>query len=410
MLPQNSLASPVNPGLPLSAAVQNIIPGGSVPNLDQRNVNDISRNLNDPQIFPHFGNAFNLQNQLGGFENALNIQNRFREFAQPEQPEWQEEANRWNRHTEPPLSIERNLPPWLTNTFSDRFRSPFINGFNNLRNDPILDIPFEKRNNEVNHKTISTLTENIEIPSDKDLEHFRDIKNHVPENTDFVSKSRVPQLGNINRQRELLVGPTIPKIDVMQHLDDLSMILDDVFMKQVPKISCSLRLYPLYKRVMVNMVKELFKKVQPNERLFSMLWRDLRICGHFKSSKTDKLVKKLHRYDRKKSKDNSDEKPGSIIPKNVIKKRKYLEKVLSKRYRQFVSTRKPFLRRKSKFRSGSSSHDSSQSEESRSSEESKPRRERYPKSWKRDRSGAKRFSRFKNENKSFGQDSSDQSD
>lgn len=85
MLPQNSLASPVNPGLPLSAAVQNIIPGGSVPNLDQRNFNDISRNLNDPQIIPHFGNAFNLQTNLGdlkmlsifkiGLENLHNQNN-----------------------------------------------------------------------------------------------------------------------------------------------------------------------------------------------------------------------------------------------------------------------------------------------------------------------------------------------
>lgn len=397
MLPQNSLSSPLNPGLPLSAAVRNIMPGGFVPNFGQSNINDISRNLNNPQLFPQFGNAFNLQNQLGGFENALNIQNQLGAFPQGEQPKWQEEINRWNRHTEPPLSIERNLPPWLTNTFSDRFSSPFINGFNNQRNDPIMNIPFEKTNNQVNPKIISTVTENIEIPSDKDLVHFRDFKKHIAEN---------------NRQNGQFVGPALPKIDVLQHLDDLSMILDDVFMKQVPKISCSLRLYPLYKRVMVNMVREFFKKVQPNERLFSMLWRDLRICGHFKSSKTDKLVKKLQRYDRKKSKYDSDEKSGSIIPKNVIKKRKYLEKALSKRYMQFVSTRKTFLRRESKSRGGSSSHDSSQSSESVSSEESGPKKERYPKNWKRDRSGVQGYPRLKNGNKSeyYGQDSSDQSD
>lgn len=64
-----------------------------------------------------------------------------------------------------------------------------------------------------------------------------------------------------------------------------------------------------------------------------MLWRDFRICGYFKLFKIDKLVKKFYWYDRKKFKDNFDEKMGLIILKNVIKKRKYLEKVLFKWYR-----------------------------------------------------------------------------
>lgn len=64
-----------------------------------------------------------------------------------------------------------------------------------------------------------------------------------------------------------------------------------------------------------------------------MLWRDFRICGYFKLFKIDKLVKKFYWYDRKKFKDNFDEKLGLIILKNVIKKRKYLEKVLLKWYR-----------------------------------------------------------------------------
>lgn len=64
-----------------------------------------------------------------------------------------------------------------------------------------------------------------------------------------------------------------------------------------------------------------------------MLWRDFRICGYFKLFKIDKLVKKFYWYDRKKFKDNFDEKLGLIILKNVIKKRKYLEKVLFKWYR-----------------------------------------------------------------------------
>lgn len=89
------------------------------------------------------------------------------------------------------LLIERNFLLWLMNMFLDRFRSLFINGFNNLRNDLILDILFEKINNEVNYKTISMLTENIEIFFDKDLEYFCDIKNCVFENTDFVLKLRV---------------------------------------------------------------------------------------------------------------------------------------------------------------------------------------------------------------------------
>lgn len=64
-----------------------------------------------------------------------------------------------------------------------------------------------------------------------------------------------------------------------------------------------------------------------------MLWRDFRICGYFKLFKIDKLVKKFYWYDRKKFKDNFDEKLGLIILKNIIKKRKYLEKVLFKWYR-----------------------------------------------------------------------------
>lgn len=64
-----------------------------------------------------------------------------------------------------------------------------------------------------------------------------------------------------------------------------------------------------------------------------MLWRDFRICGYFKLFKIDKLVKKFYWYDRKKFKDNFDEKLGLINLKNVIKKRKYLEKVLFKWYR-----------------------------------------------------------------------------
>lgn len=89
------------------------------------------------------------------------------------------------------LLIERNFLLWLMNMFLDRFRSLFINGFNNLRNDLILDILFEKINNEVNYKIISMLIENIEIFFDKDLEYFCDIKNYVFENIDFVLKLRV---------------------------------------------------------------------------------------------------------------------------------------------------------------------------------------------------------------------------
>lgn len=89
------------------------------------------------------------------------------------------------------LLLERNFLLWLMNMFLDRFRSLFINGFNNLRNDLILDILFEKRNNEVNYKIISMLIENIEIFFDKDLENFCDIKNYVFENIDFVLKLRV---------------------------------------------------------------------------------------------------------------------------------------------------------------------------------------------------------------------------
>lgn len=89
------------------------------------------------------------------------------------------------------LLIERNFLLWLMNMFLDRFRSLFINGFNNLRNDLILDILFEKINNEVNYKIISMLIENIEIFFDKDLEYFCDIKNCVFENIDFVLRLRV---------------------------------------------------------------------------------------------------------------------------------------------------------------------------------------------------------------------------
>ncbi|XP_062585107.1 uncharacterized protein LOC134246761 [Saccostrea cucullata] len=191
------------------------------------------------------------------------------------------------------LSGERNVPAWVTNSITERFKHPFMS---------------------VLHDSYTSQT------------------------SEFTSQSESLDV-NSNQQRL-----NVKDNNIYGRQDDLEKILDSFFKENVRKMPCSVKLYPVYRGIMINIGKEIQKKNISSEedklgKLFVMLWLDLEICDHIKLSKTRWLVEKLKKYEDKKSIDNSRE--TTRLSKNVIKKRQFLQRTLRKRYRFYES----FIRR-----------------------------------------------------------------
>ena len=354
MLPQLPLQSPLAPGVALSTAIGQIQPGGFQPNFNQANFGNVLGNFPIPQFMP--GNGFNEGNQI----------DRFGIF--PGHAELLEELNRFDREMAPNLSEEMNVPPWLTNTFSDRFSNPFTSGFpnSNIRSpsQPMIPVP---NNIGIIHPTPGPIigggrknplkTDFLPPPGLKIESSDRNLK------LKELAKNKRNHLKN---KIETPMPPILPNVDPIRDTDEILFFLDDIFRKEIPKIPCSLKLYPAYKRVMVNLLLEYSSGARLNVKLFIMLWKDLKICGRFKLSKTNRLIQKLQRYDREISKDDdSKERKGSSkIPRDVIKKRIYLQKTLAKRFRDYGQLKV----RGNRNRQGSSSSGDSRSDESGSFE------------------------------------------
>ena len=354
MLPQLPLQSPLAPGVALSTAIGQIQPGGFQPNFNQANFGNVLGNFPMPQFMP--GNGFNEGNQIDRFEIF------------PGHAELLEELNRFDRERAPNLSEEMNVPPWLINTFSDRFSNPFTSGFpnSNIRppSQPMIPVP--------NNIGIIPPTPGPIIGGGR--------KN--PLKTDFLpppglkieSSDRNLKLKELAKNKrnhlknkiETPMPPILPNVDPIRDTDEILFFLDDIFRKEIPKIPCSLKLYPAYKRVMVNLLLEYSSGARLNVNLLIMLWKDLKICGRFKLSKTNRLIQKLQRYDREISKDDDskERKRSSKMTRDVIKKRIYLQKTLAKRFRDYGQLKV----RGNRYRQGSSSSGDSRSDESGSFE------------------------------------------
>jgi hypothetical protein len=360
--------------------------------------------INPIEFTPNFDNADNFLQHIPLFPPSSIEQNRITAnhlhslglAEDSENSDWHADTNHLNRVIAPTaLSQERDLPSWIADSVSDRFNNPFLVGFPDSSNHRTTETQVE--NDDFNPFTseLDPAVTGLTDPSRSD--HHRSIS---------VEKVRVSTHSSENQPDETaILNPTYEDKHVSDiglslgggnyvGSDDMDMILDTMFEKLGSKQPCALKLYPVYKIIMEDLIKEVLSGYVPSDEqgeLFVMLWRDLKICRYIKMSKTNSFVKRLQRLDKKKLRSNFGRSSKAQSYRNLKKKKEYVQKALSKRYKFYkVSKRRsergkgsirktPSYRRytkrgKTSFRSyfkngGSSSHSSSRSSQEYSNSE-----------------------------------------
>ncbi|XP_061183289.1 uncharacterized protein LOC133191558 [Saccostrea echinata] len=340
----------------LSEAIRQNHPNDFVPNFENTDDNSLIRNIQHT-VFP------------STLEENPNVANKFNSFGillNDEFSERESVVDHFNMVIAPAaLSGERNVPAWVTNSISERFKHPFMSEFHDSYK------PHTTHTSQFTSQSgsfdigASSSQHRLNVPVIPDPHAFSNSDNHLVSDVSPVIYKKETNDNNKNIQGIFTTdqehkndftfhSPSLQDNDFYGRLDDLENILDSFFQDNVRKMPCSVKLYPVYRRIMVKIAKEIQKKNIASEedtlgRLFVMLWLDLEICDQIKMSKTKRLIEKLKKFDEKESKDDSRE--TKKLSKYVMKKRLFLQRTLSKRYKYYESLIRRTEKKRNKNRS-----------------------------------------------------------
>ncbi|XP_055997952.1 uncharacterized protein LOC125647335 [Ostrea edulis] len=349
-LPINVFQNPLKqPGVPLSVAIRQISPIKFTPNFD--NSENFLPNIPRQDLFPPSSVEQNLI--------IANHPNSFGITVNNEHSDWQARTNHHNRVIAPTaLSRERDLPPWIADSVSDRFNNPFLTRFHGLQRHRTTGSPVENANFKPFISELEPKSEDISDPFKTDHHRPGDPEKRTesaysPVNPAEETTTLYPKFGDFGPESNKYV----PGIDlsfsgsIYVGSDDINTILDTMFQKLGSKWPCSLKLYPVYKIIMKNLIKKVLHGYISSEEqgeLFVMLWRDLKICRHLRMSETNKLVKTLQTFDKIESRDSFSKSGKAQSFRNLKGKKEYVQKVLSKRYKFYEVLKREYRRSKSK--------------------------------------------------------------